>query len=153
MKTLVETLKKETESLRIQYLELTEKWAKEQVIRNIERKNKYAEFGSKLIEIIGKNAYYQEQKYYYNTPIWHFQPEQFVPKMLKEAELHYQNSIEKLAFRIEEKGLNQNNITIKTSHIGVNINTTLTDGNKIVKAFTIIASGPIQRPHYRYLIK
>lgn len=153
MKALIEILKKETESLRIQYLEMTEKWAKEQCIRNIERKNRYAILSTKLIETIGKNGYYEEQKYYYNTPSWHFQIEQFVPKMLKEAENHYENSIEKLAYRIEKKGMNQNNIKVETARIGLNINTTLTDGIKTVKAFTIIASGEIQRPHYRYLIK
>jgi hypothetical protein len=35
----------------------------------------------------------------------------------------------------------------------VNIDMTLTDGEKTVKAFTIIAEGQIQRPHYRYLVK
>jgi hypothetical protein len=44
-------------------------------------------------------------------------------------------------------------LVVETSHIGVNINTTLTDGEKTVRAFTIIASGEIQRPHYRYLVK
>jgi len=35
----------------------------------------------------------------------------------------------------------------------VNIETTLTDGEKMVRAYTIIAEGQVQRPHYRYLIK
>jgi hypothetical protein len=67
--------------------------------------------------------------------------------------LHYENSIVKLAYRIEKKGLNLDKITVKTSHIGVNINTWITDGEQTVHAYTIIASGEIQRPHYRYLIK
>lgn len=37
--------------------------------------------------------------------------------------------------------------------LGVNIETTITDGVKKVRAFTIVAEGEIQRPHYRYLIK
>jgi hypothetical protein len=37
--------------------------------------------------------------------------------------------------------------------VGVNFETTLSDGEKIVRAFTIVASGEIQKPHYRYLIK
>ena len=73
--------------------------------------------------------------------------------MVKAAEQHYENSIQKLAARIEKKGLNTENLSVLTSHVGVNINTTLTDGIKTVRAFTIIAEGPIQRPHYRYLIK
>jgi len=44
-------------------------------------------------------------------------------------------------------------LKVQTSHIDVNIDTTLTDGEKTIKAFTILAEGAIQRPHYRYLIK
>jgi len=58
-----------------------------------------------------------------------------------------------LAARIEKKGLNVEKIKTVTSHIGVNLETTLTDGTKTVRAWTIVASGEIQRPHYRYLIK
>ena len=44
-------------------------------------------------------------------------------------------------------------LKVKTSHIGVNIDTILSDGEKQVREITIVASGEIQRPHYRYLIK
>jgi hypothetical protein len=37
--------------------------------------------------------------------------------------------------------------------VGVNINITLTDGDKTVRAYTIVAEGEIQKPHYRYLVK
>jgi hypothetical protein len=73
--------------------------------------------------------------------------------MEKIAIEHYEFSIEKLAERIIKKGLNQDNLKIVTSHIGVNIETTINDGNKTVRAFTIIAEGEIQKPHYRYLVK
>lgn len=151
--TLVDILKKETETLRIKYLEMTEKWAHEQCARNISRKNEYAKMTAKSIDTLGKNRYYAEQKFYYNTPAWHFKPEVFVPKMIENAEIHYLSSIEKLAYRIQAKQLNENNLCVKTSHIGVNIDTIITDGVKTVRAFTIIASGDIQKPHYRYLIK
>ena len=65
----------------------------------------------------------------------------------------HESSIEKLAYRIEKKELDQSKLKTKTSHIGVNIETVLTDGEKTVRAWTIIASGMIQRPHYRYLVK
>ena len=71
----------------------------------------------------------------------------------KNALSHYENSILKLALRIEQKELNQDKLEMVTSHIDVNISTTITDGDKSVKAWTIIAEGPIQRPHYRYLVK
>ena len=69
------------------------------------------------------------------------------------AEQHYQASILKLADRIQKKGLVVDEIKVQTAHVGLNINTTLTDGQKTVRAFTIIAEGEIQRPHYRYLVK
>ena len=71
----------------------------------------------------------------------------------KNAIAHYENSILKLALRIEAKELNQDKLEMVTSHIDVNISTTITDGDKTVRAWTIIAEGPIQRPHYRYLVK
>ena len=61
--------------------------------------------------------------------------------------------LKKLAFRIEQKGLNTDNLKLSSSHVGVNFETAITDGTKTVRAFTIIASGPVQRPHYRYLVK
>jgi hypothetical protein len=79
--------------------------------------------------------------------------EEFMLGEEKKAILHYEGSIVKLANRIEKKDLNIDKLIVKTSHIGVNINTTLTDGEKTVNAFTIIASGEIQKPHYRYLVK
>lgn len=79
--------------------------------------------------------------------------EKFLEKELKSAEIHYKNSIEKLALRIAKKELNEENLTLNSSRIGVNFETIITDGKKSVRAWTIIAEGAIQRPHYRYLIK
>jgi hypothetical protein len=73
-------------------------------------------------------------------------------KAEKGAIMHYENSIAKLADRIIRKGLNQDTIVVTDSSIGVNINTTITDGTKTVRAYTIVAEGPIIAPHYRYLI-
>ena len=77
----------------------------------------------------------------------------YVNDKVKAGERHYQLSIEKLAFRIAKKGLNVSQLSALTSSVGVNINCTLTDGVKTVRCFTIVAGGPIQQPHYRYLIK
>ena len=79
--------------------------------------------------------------------------DEYINKELKLSEIHYDNSINKLAERIKLKDLNLDNLKVETSHIGVNINTTLTDGEKTIRAFTIIAGGDVQQPHYRYLIK
>lgn len=80
--------------------------------------------------------------------------EKLIEKVTEQTQAYYEASINKLAFRLEQKyNFNLDNLKVTTSHIGVNIETTLTDGVQIVRAFTIIAEGEIQRPHYRYLIK
>jgi hypothetical protein len=71
----------------------------------------------------------------------------------KNALAHYENSILKLALRIEKKELNQDKLEMVTSHIDINIETIISDGKQSVRAWTIIAEGPVQRPHYRYLVK
>ena len=70
-----------------------------------------------------------------------------------DAEHHYKVSVEKLAHRIITKGLNYDTLTVTAGWVNVNFNCIITDGEKTVKASTIIAEGPVQRPHYRYLIK
>jgi hypothetical protein len=149
MKNLIEILKKETETLKVQYIEMTEKWA----VKEFEILKQFANDYTS-----GKFGYKGDvSKRYHRLPYYivnsNGKVEQHVEKMVKNASQHYESSILKLADRIEKKGLNQENLKTVTSHIGVNINTTLTDENKTVRAFTIIAEGEIQRPHYRYLIK
>ncbi len=79
--------------------------------------------------------------------------DKFIQKAEKAAVEHYESSLSKLAARIEKKGLDVSKMDVVKSGIGVNINITLSDGVKSVKAWTIVASGEIQRPHYRYLVK
>lgn len=148
MYDLVSILKTQTESLKIQYVELTKEWAENEFIRlwNWAKDYQAGKFGSE-----------KASRTYHALPYEIVNPngkmEVWIEKRVKEAEQHYEDSIKKLAYRIGQKKLDTTNIKIKTSHIGVNIDTTLTDGQKTVRAWTIIASGPIQRPHYRYLIK
>lgn len=80
--------------------------------------------------------------------------EQYILEEVNKAELHYQNSIIRLADRLAYKNLETDKLTAETSYseIDVNIETEITDGKQTVKAWTIIASGPIQRPHYRFLV-
>lgn len=66
---------------------------------------------------------------------------------------HYNDAIAKLAYRIEKKGLDTNNLILKSTRLDYNFETLITDGTKIVRAFTILAWGPIQCPHFRYLVK
>ena len=79
--------------------------------------------------------------------------ELFISNAVDCAVAHYENSITKLAARVAKKGLNEDKLTMNTSSIDLNIETTIDDGNKTVVAHTIIASGVVQRPHYRYLVR
>lgn len=80
-------------------------------------------------------------------------PHKFVENAVKKAEKHFELSLIRLSDRIKAKDLNQSNIVVEHAHVGVNLEMVLTDGDKIVKAWTIIASGEIQQPHYRYLVR
>lgn len=81
--------------------------------------------------------------------------EKYETAEINAAERHFSNSIDKLAYRIREKSLNIEKMKISnnSSIRGNGIDTTITDGTNVVNAWTIIAEGPINRPHYRYLVK
>lgn len=153
MTNLVELLKSETETLKVQYLQMTENWA----VTNFESMKK-----SDFLYLYKGTTYHKNRHGSTKSEDAMFNKvantlnkgfDAYLTGLIKDANDHYDSSIQKLAFRIESKGLNQELLKVETSHIGVNIETTLTDGNKTVRAFTIIAGGEIQRPHYRYLIK
>lgn len=171
---LVKILETETQSLKNQYIEKRIAWAEKYFGTCTERKKwneeKWAEFLGVKTSIANAGTNMEFVTFYkgffssrasvrfHNLRKESFKIvagglDNFIQKEKQKATNHYQNSILKLAERISKKGLDINNITVQTSHIGVNINTVLTDGQKIVKAFTIIAEGEIQCPHYRYLIK
>ena len=79
--------------------------------------------------------------------------EESINRQVKAAETHYESSVEKLAYRIKEKGLDLSIISLHSTKLDLNFETTVTDGVKSVREFTILAWGEINKPHYRYLIK
>lgn len=79
--------------------------------------------------------------------------DRFKNDSLKKAEKHYTSSVQKLAFRITQKGLNLNEYKIESGRVGINLELNITDGINNVKAWTIWAEGEINEPHYRYLVK
>lgn len=149
MANLVGLLTEQTQDLKASYLQQVEVWATEQIQINIARREKYHR--SRKADYRTEKEYYQEQKWVYSAPGYSFGPA-LITKSLEMAAAHYEDSIAKLAARIIKKGLNEENITVRNGSIGVNINITITDGTKTVRAFTIVASGMIQRPHYRFLV-
>lgn len=162
--TLIETLTEQTQSLRTQYLAKMSEYAASEY----ERIEKIAATPHPDWSAIVTNKDWhscegaeQRKRYHKMVDARHRAEniveagfEKFNQKMIALAERHYTDSIIKLAARIEKKGLDQETIEIKTAHVDVNIETTLTDATgKRVRAWTIIASGPCVRPHYRYLVK
>lgn len=174
MKTLIETLKNETKDLKISYLQKVEEWSKKNFDIMCERRRYDSEDWCRVLGVQPEvknqgtsSEFIGFPKGFFNTRLSRTYDrmkteasrisskglESYVQGELKKASEHYENSIIKLADRIVKKGLDLDRITLSTSFLDPNISTTITDGSKTVKAFTIIASGEVQRPHYRYLVK
>lgn len=80
--------------------------------------------------------------------------EKFTEKEVKFAENHYMGSIGKLATRLNSLGItDDSNFKVESGRVGQNFECYIKHEKGITKAWTIIAEGPIQRPHYRYLVK
>lgn len=158
MKNLIEILTAETQSLKEQYIQQTEKWATEEFARLRKWISDYSQWQENIYDRkipALRNEFLRKQRIADKMPmqIYRNEIEGFVANQIENAKKHYEQSIKKLAARVEKKELNLNLLKATTTHIGVNIDTTLTDGDKSVRAFTILAIGEINRPHYRYLIK
>ena len=143
---LVEKLTEQTQELKTAYIQKTIEWSIEEYKRLRDFANDFR-----------ANYDVHKEKKYFSLPACVVNAkgkvEEFTEIQVKKAEIHYSNSIEKLAFRIAKKGLNENNLKMSTTYFDPNISTIITDGEKTVSAYTIIASGRVQKPHYRYLIK
>ena len=96
---------------------------------------------------------YDLEKAVYGMPSWKLNLEKCQEEQRKNAEYHFSASLTKLALRIMEHGLNWDNLKIESAHVGANLNCIITDGERKLEAFTILAYGPIVSPHYRFLIK
>ena len=174
MKQLIEILRTETESLKNTYFEMTKQWAEsyynlitarkdwkevdwcrhyglDPTPVNVGTTSEFLSFPKGFFNTSGSKQYDKDKKEL--NSLLNIGLDKYKEKELKKAELHYESSLVKLAARIEKKGLNIENMEVVTGRVGVNIEMTLSDGEKNVKAWTIIAEGTIQRPHYRYLVK
>lgn len=174
MEKLVKVLLAETKILKDEYLEKIGEWAKQDFERYVEMASykevewcKHLGLEPQLVNVGTPSEFLSFPKGFWNTKesrtydnlknkayrIKRMGSDAYVEKCLKDGESHYESSINKLANRIVKKGLNESKLVVETARVGVNIETILTDGEKSVKAWTIIASGAVQKPHYRYLVK
>lgn len=148
MQTLIDTLTKATSEFKSSYIHQVEIWAGKQVQQDSARANKYLQ-GRAMYSSI--QEYYKEQKWYYNS----YNQRHDVQYFVNRAEKQFADGVAKLAYRMGEKGISGKSFTIKSCavHAG-NLDLTIVDeqGNKVT-AQTIVAYGPVQRPHYRYLVR
>lgn len=171
---LVEILKSQTQELKESYVEQSIEYAKKEFDVIVERvdwkeedwanflgvETRVANEGSNTEFVTFYRGFYNssESRKYYRlrdeaNRVYRMGKEEYLNRVEKKAVDHYENSILKLANRIQKKGLNEESLHVETARVGVNLETTLTDGEKTVRAWTIVAWGDVQRPHYRYLIK
>lgn len=173
MDNLLSILQSETQELKELFLNQTKTWAEKNFqsceMRNAWKAKEWCEYLG-LVPIVNDDFGHERWDYptnFHNTTkarelrnaknyvyqTLRYGQEQYLATELTKAIQHYETSIIKLANRITAKGLVFQNLAVTKSNIGVNINLSLTDGTKTVKAWTIIAEGAIQKPHYRYLVK
>lgn len=166
LETLIDKLYEETKGLKDAYLTKTREYAEAAIEQAKERRSwSEADWCKFLgIEPEERSGHLTFPDGFYNTRyarvLANAQQEvrerlapKFLDKEMNRAEDHYEASIFKLADRLLKKGLDVDNLEMSTTMMGPNIDTVITDGKKTLHAYTIIAGGPIQRPHYRYLIK
>lgn len=175
-KGLASLLKDHTQELKADYLEKTKVYAANYFNHYLELLNRSEALWYDQFDIITKEQYGQTTIDYKLTSsrklnemrklqrkcgdITRIGLANFTAKELKNAEDHYNSSIEKLAFKLNQKGITEDQeFEITSGRVKMNfecvIHHSKIDGKytQHTKAWTIIAEGPIQRPHYRYLIK
>lgn len=177
---LILELKHHTQDLKESYLELTEKYAREkfascEAIYPLTYQEKLEKFGvwnkkpnyelPRIADQFGRKVY--QMKDVFEISEWGTKQineanqivgcwglEEFLRREIKDATEHYNSSIDKLASRLKSKGINEETeFVVKSGRVGMNFECIINHDNQTTKAWTIIASGPVQRPHYRYLVK
>lgn len=173
---LIETITERTQDLRATYIEQTEVWAKEHFATQTKVNKmtdvdwcKYFNLEPRLANEGTSSEFIALPKGFYNTRdartmsnmetqarrIVKLGLEGYVKEERARAERHYKDSVVKLADRLIKKGVpaQANNLNMVTGWVGVNFEVVIHINGIKVKAWTIIASGQVQRPHYRYLVK
>lgn len=179
MKTLKQALENNTQDLRAEYLNQVEEWANERydvVIKpatwDAKKWCKYFNLEPRLCNPGTSTEFWGMPREFYNsrnsrtqdtmkrkaTSALRLGKEGFVKEELQRAENHYQSSLEKLVYRLVQKGIAENrghDIKIHKARVGVNLEMLISVDDIKVKAWTIIAAENSQykRPHYRYLVK
>lgn len=146
-----EQLEETLAEFKASYLEKITQWSKEQVERNIERRNAYKRM---VLTPENRNQYYAEQRWVYSSPSIDFDIDKFLPKSLRKAE----SELEKLTSKIVET-LRKYDVELDSAVTGtfrmineMSFHLTIKDGKETIVNFkNTLAWGDIQRPHYRLI--
>jgi hypothetical protein len=174
MATIKEQIKNATEDIRKAHMARAAQWAEyvhqEMTIRNTWKEVEWCEYLGLVPELKKKGVrgeYLGFPTGFFNTKksrqyhtdktsassISRNTAEDYVSDQLKKEEKNLEAQLDKLVGRLKEKGLKVSTMKVIRASFNVNLEITITDGETTVTAWTIVASGPIQRPHYRYLVK
>lgn len=175
---LLASLTEQTKDFKAKHLDEVEEWAKAEAAHNRERKARYKWMmtqetmdnykkrlaednnNAKTIAFLKKeieNGFVVTQEVMNHETRWAHSTRaetdeaKMIKQCRKQAKQNFELGLVKMVDRIHKKGMIADQCVISNIKMDVNIRATVTDGNKEVNLYTIIASGPIQRPHYRYL--
>lgn len=171
-KGLIEKLREATTELKTLYIERTIVWAEERYIKALKDSKKtdkqwldeweieyniVEQYGKKYYKIKQETSSFKEQEMQRAKSeakyIVSFTQEKYIDDCRKKAERHYEGSLIKLCDRLHTKGIKDDSeFEITYGRIGVNFEITIAHHDVITYARTIIAEGPVQCPHYRYLV-
>ncbi len=174
---LIDVLREHTTELKIEFLERTKEWSTKQYQHSLEMNKRtseewYIEYGMKFNEKI--HSFTKERMVILDmndkkTREWYptmrkevmmhkdrtkVSLEKYLAIKEQKAIAHYESSLMKLSDRLSKKGIfHDSGLVIEQSKIGVNLEMLIKHNDTVTKAWTIWASGEIQEPHYRYLVK
>lgn len=78
--------------------------------------------------------------------------DKYISKEMTKQAKHFESKQVKLAKRLMKQGMNEN-VEVSIFSEYPNLDGNATDGKQTVNFFTIVASGAVQKPHFRYLVK
>lgn len=133
------------------YLEKITQWSKEQVERNIERRNAYKRM---VLTPENRNQYYAEQRWVYSSPFFVFDIDKFLSRSLRKAESELEKLTSKIVETLRKYDVELDSaVTVTFRMINeMSFHLTIKDGKGTIVNFkNTLAWGGIQRPHYRLI--
>jgi len=174
MEAILKSLTAQSETFKSTWLKISYEWAAGNYVTHVARTDWTEQQWAQFLRVetrtvqgrLGADDYVTFHKGFYNTKqarrydtarnasfrIARMLLIDYVNSEVEKAKAHFESALQKLAYRLAAKGMTAS-AHISSQHVGVNYEAVIKQDDKVVRAWTIIASGAVQRPHYRYLIK